>query len=69
LLVGIRRGGVVRDARRPPGAPFLVAANPINYGRPFRLTTVEALAGACCIFDEWERAEDLLEPFRWARPF
>ena len=45
--------------------PFLVAANPVNYGRPFRLTTVEALAAACCIFDERERAEDLLEPFRW----
>jgi pre-rRNA-processing protein TSR3 len=49
--------------------PFLVAANPINYGRPFRLTTVEALAGACCIFDERDRAEDLLEPFRWGETF
>ncbi|ARS89040.1 DUF367 family protein [Natrarchaeobaculum aegyptiacum] len=49
--------------------PFLVAANPVNYGRPFRLTTVEALAAACCIFDRYDRAEELLEPFRWGETF
>ncbi|ELZ04039.1 DUF367 family protein [Natrialba asiatica] len=49
--------------------PFLVAANPVNYGRPFQLTTVEALAGACCIFGDRTRAEDLLEPFRWGETF
>ncbi|RQG92796.1 DUF367 family protein [Natrarchaeobius halalkaliphilus] len=49
--------------------PFLVAANPVNYGRPFRLTTVEALAGALCIFDELEHAESILEPFRWGETF
>lgn len=49
--------------------PFLVAANPVNYGRPFRLTTVEALAAACCIFGHRKRAVDLLEPFRWGETF
>ncbi len=49
--------------------PFLVAANPINYGRPFRLTTVEALAGACSILGATDRAETLLEPFRWGETF
>ena len=49
--------------------PFLVAANPVNYGRPFRLTTVEALAGALVVLGERERAERLLEPFRWGATF
>ncbi len=49
--------------------PFLVAANPVNYGRPFRLTTVEALAGACRIFGEDDLAAELLEPFRWGETF
>lgn len=49
--------------------PFLVAANPVNYGTPFRLTTVEALAGACCILGERARAERILSKFRWGHTF
>ena len=49
--------------------PFLVAANPVNYGRPFRLTTVEAFAGALSIIGERERAADLLELFTWGHTF
>ncbi|TYT62276.1 DUF367 family protein [Natrialba swarupiae] len=49
--------------------PFLVAANPVNYGRPFQLTTVEALAGALSILGEPERAAEILEPFRWGETF
>ena len=49
--------------------PFLVAANPVNYGRPFRLTTAEALAGALVVLGEREHAERVLEPFRWGRTF
>ena len=49
--------------------PFLVAANPINHGRPFRLTTVEALAGALSILGERDRAADLLSKFTWGHTF
>ena len=56
-------------AGRHRALPFLVAANPVNYGRPFRLTTVEALAAALAIFGDHERAEEVLEPFRWGETF
>jgi len=49
--------------------PFLVAANPINYGTPFQLNTVEAFAGALCILGEREQAETLLSNFSWGQTF
>jgi len=49
--------------------PFLVAANPVNYGRPFRLTTAEALAAALVITGHPTHAEEVMEPFRWGDTF
>ncbi len=49
--------------------PFLVAANPVNYGTPFQLNTVEAFAGALCILDNREQAERILGKFRWGHTF
>ena len=49
--------------------PFLVAANPVNYGKPFQLNTAEAFAGALCILGEREHAEDVLSKFRWGHTF
>ncbi len=49
--------------------PFLVAGNPVNFGRPFELTTVEALAAGLVILGERERAERILSKFRWGHTF
>ena len=49
--------------------PFLLASNPVNFGRPFRLTTVEAFAGALIILGERDQAEALLSKFRWGQTF
>jgi pre-rRNA-processing protein TSR3 len=49
--------------------PYLVAANPVNFGRPMRLTTVEALAAALTIFGRRERAAGILSKFTWGHTF
>lgn len=62
-----------REAFDLPGdhraLPFLVAANPVSYGTPFRLNTVEAFAGALVILGEREIAEKILAKFRWGHTF
>ena len=49
--------------------PFLVAANPVNYGTAFQLNTVEAFAGALCILGERAHAREILSKFTWGHTF
>ncbi|KAJ9120837.1 hypothetical protein QFC22_002771 [Naganishia vaughanmartiniae] len=49
--------------------PFLIATNPVNYGKPWRLNCVEALAAGFYItgYDSW--GDHLLSKFSWGHSF
>ena len=49
--------------------PYLVAANPTNYGKPWRLNCVEALAACFYICGRKEWAEDVLDTFSYGASF
>jgi len=53
----------------PRALPFLLAANPINYGKPFKLTTLEAFSASLYILGEIDHALELLKLYKWGEQF
>lgn len=49
--------------------PFLMTTNPVNWGKPFKLSTVEALAAGLVILGERSQAELILSKFNWGHVF
>jgi pre-rRNA-processing protein TSR3 len=49
--------------------PFVVAVNPVNYGKPLKLTTLEAFAAALYILNEVDQAKKIVQLYKWAPHF
>lgn len=59
----------LRRATLPRALPFLVAANPVNFGKPTKLSTLEALAAALVIYGRRDQASLLLGAYTWGPRF
>ena len=49
--------------------PFLIAASPVNYGSPCKLSTIEAIAAILYITGFKEKAEYYMNSFKWGHTF
>ena len=49
--------------------PYLLASNPINWGRPMELNSAEAVMAALIILGQREQAETFMGRFNWAPEF
>jgi pre-rRNA-processing protein TSR3 len=49
--------------------PFMVAANTVNYGRPFKLTCAEAAAATLYICGKADAAKVVMDEFSWGEEF
>jgi pre-rRNA-processing protein TSR3 len=53
----------------PRGLPFLLAANPVNYGKPRRMSSLEAVAGALTILGDKDHGERVAAAANWGTTF
>jgi pre-rRNA-processing protein TSR3 len=64
----------IEDFPRPKGMneralPYLIASNPVNWGRPMELNSAEAAIASLIILGETEQAEKFIERFNWGAEF
>lgn len=49
--------------------PYLLASNPVNYGKPFMLNSAEAFVAALYILGHVEQAREVAGRFKWGETF
>lgn len=61
--------GSLETRMTPRALPFMLAANPVNYGKPCQLSTLEAFAAALYILNEVTQATTILGIYTWGHRF
>ena len=64
----------INEFPRPKGMneralPFLIASNPVNWGKPMELNSAEAVVASLIILGEKEQADELAKRFNWGIEF
>jgi pre-rRNA-processing protein TSR3 len=59
----------IRKGLQHRALPFMLAANPTNFGKAQRLSSAEALAASLCMIGERTQAETLMSLFKWGPVF
>jgi pre-rRNA-processing protein TSR3 len=49
--------------------PYMLAANPVNYGKPLRLNCAEAIAAALYLTGFTSQGDDVMNKFKWGHSF
>ena len=49
--------------------PFVIAVNPVNFGKPLKLTTLEAFVAAVYILGDISQATQLTSIYKWSPHF
>jgi pre-rRNA-processing protein TSR3 len=69
-----RAEGTFKNAKRigrltSRSLPYLLAANPINYGKPWRMSSLEAVAAALTILGDTEHGKRVAAAANWGTTF
>ncbi len=59
----------LRNFRIQRALPFLVAVNPVNYGKPFKFTTLEAFIASLYLLEEYDQVKKLENLYKWSPYF